>query len=426
MKYLKRSLPVFLLLIAFGLSAQPKNTFEPLDVFQLEYAGDPQISPDGKWVVYRRTGFDIMKDRPKGDLWIVHTEDPAKHYKLTNREGNERQARWSPDSKRIAFVGSSGAGSEIYIHWLENGALAKLTQLENSPSNLAWSPTGNKIAFTMKVAAKPPVIAKMPQRPKGAKWAAKARITDRLKHEADGAGYIKPGFTHIFTVPAQGGTPRQWTSGDRNHGGRLSWGANGNEIYFSANLAEDWEYDFRNSEVYALNLVTAAYVQLTDRNGPDRGPVASPDGRHIAYLGYRDKVQAYQISPLQLMQGNGRGKRTVTKNLDRSIKNPVWAKDGRGLYFMYEDRAKTKIAHTDLNGNSTDIVDNVGGTSLGRPYPSGGFTVSDKGKIAYTISRPDRPADIAIVDRKNTEPKLLTRLNEDALGHKLMGTVKEI
>ncbi|MEO0875820.1 MAG: S9 family peptidase, partial [Bacteroidota bacterium] len=216
------------------LLGQDKPSFSYLDVFELEHVRDPQISPAGDMIVYRRMGFDIMKDRSVGQLWMVDA-DGSNHQKLTSREGSESSARWSPSGDRIAFVSRGEAGSEIFVYWVASGKMARLTHLEGSPSNLAWSPDGESIAFTMKVNVAPPVIAKMPSKPKGAKWAAKPRITDRLKHEADGRGYLKPGFTHIFVVPAEGGTARQLSSGDFNHSGSLSWSPDGDHIFFSAN-----------------------------------------------------------------------------------------------------------------------------------------------------------------------------------------------
>ncbi len=418
-------LAIFFLICSVDANSQNSKNFEYLDVFGLEYAGDPQISPDGKTVVYRRTGFDILKDRSRGSLWITGT-DGRSHYKLTSRETNESSPAWSPSGDRLAFVSSSGEGSEIYLYWMNTGAIAKLTQLENSPSSLSWSPDGRSIAFSMKVNAEAPVIARMPSKPKDAQWAKAPRITDRLKHEADGSGYIDPGFTHIFMIPAEGGTPRQLTEGDFNHSGSLSWSPDGQEIYFSANRNENWEYDFRNSEIYAVSLASGEIRQLTDRSGPDRSPMISPSGQHIAYLGYEDKVQTYQVQQLQLMAPDGSNKRAISQDLDRSINDIIWAKDGKGLYFMYHDLGKTKIAHIDLNGKVTDLADNVGGTSLGRPYAGGSFSVSDKGQIAYTLSRTDRPADVAVIINRRKDPNILTALNEDLLAHRNLGKVEEI
>jgi len=416
---------LLLILCMIPASAQLQTEFDYLDVFELEYAGDPQISPEGDYIVYRRTGFDIMKDRSAGNLWL-QSVDGKTHHKLTTFEGNERSPRWSPNGDRIAFVRSTQEGSEIYVYWTKTGAIAKLTQLENSPSNISWAPNGKTIAFSMKINAKAPVIAKMPAKPKGAKWAKSPRITDRLKHEADGRGYLKPGFTHLFTIPAEGGTPRQLTKGDLNHGGSLSWSADGYTIYFSANLSENWEYDFRNSEVHAISTITGIYSTLTERNGPDRSPKASPNGKLIAYTGFADKVQTYQVTKLQVMNSDGSNKRVISEKLDRSVKSMQWDTNNNGLYFTYDDKGRTKIAYITLSGNVTDITDNVGGTTLGRPYASGSFTVAKNGTIAYTISAIDRPADVAVIKKGDSKAKTLTGINEDLLAYRILGTVDEI
>ncbi len=406
------------------LMGQDKPAFSYLDVFELEHVRDPQISPDGDMIVYRRMGFDIMKDRSVGQLWMVDA-DGGNHQKLTSRETSESTARWSPSGDRIAFVSKGEAGSEIFIYWVTSGKMARLTHLENSPSNLAWSPDGQSIAFTMKVNAAPPVIAKMPAKPKGAKWAAKPRITDRLKHEADGRGYLSPGFTHIFVVPAEGGTARQLSSGDFNHGGSLSWSPDRAHLFFSANRNDDWEYDFRNSEVYRLSVADGTIFALTDRQGPDYGPMVSPDGKTIAYRSYEDKVQAYQVTDLYLMDTDGSNQRVISADLDRSVDAVQWSKDGRGLYITYDDWGDTKIAYLSTNGALKDVATNLGGTSIGRPYPGGSFSVSDNGVIAYTHVTTSEPAALAIL-AVGGEPEVITALNTDLLAHRELGVVEEV
>ncbi|PHS61254.1 MAG: peptidase S9 family protein [Flavobacterium sp.] len=415
----------FILLFVASVSAQVKTPFSALDVFQLEYAGDPQISPDGNTIVYKRTGFDVMKDRSKGNLWVI-TSEGENHHKLTSSDANESQAKWSPSGDRIAFVSSSSNGSEIYVHWVASNVTAKLTQLENSPSSLTWSPDGNQLAFSMKVNAKAPVIAKMPAKPKGAKWAASPRVTDRLKHERDGVGYLKPGFNHLFVISSEGGAPRKLTKGNFNHRGSLSWSPNGEEIFFSGNLNEDWEYDFRNSEVYSVNLQTLQIKTYTTQNGPDYLPSVSPNGKYISYIGYQDKVQTYQVNQLTIMDRNGDNKRVISNELDRSIKNAVWSKDSKGHYILFEDKGKTKLAFMDLNGKVSEINDELGGTSLGRPYSSGSFSVSDNETIAFTYSIPSRPAELAITSLKSKNTSVLTQLNEDLLAYRSLGEVEEI
>jgi Tol biopolymer transport system component len=162
----------FLLLLLLGFSIQlsqaQKTNFSYLDIFDLQYASDPQISPNGDWVVYRKMGFDVMKDRAWGNLWMLKT-DGSQHQKLTSREVSESSPVWSPSGDRIVFSSSTNEGSEIYLYWINTGKIAKLSQLPFSPSSITWSPDGSQLAFSMNVSTKAPIIAKMPKKPKGAK-----------------------------------------------------------------------------------------------------------------------------------------------------------------------------------------------------------------------------------------------------------------
>ena len=415
---------VFFIGIQMVVSQNEKLPFQQLDVFSLEWVSDPQISPDGTQVVYRRNGFDIMKDNSRGNLWIVNI-DGSSNRKLTSREVNESQARWSPKGNRIAFVSATDEGSELYMFWVKTGQIAKLTQLEKSPNNLTWSPDGTQLAFTMFIAKKPPVVVKMPAKPKGAKWAKPARITDRLKHEADGRGYLEPGFTHIFTIPSEGGTPRKITSGNYNHRGSLSFSPKGNYIYFSANRIKDWEYKFRNSEVYKVHTNTKKITVLTSQNGPDYSPKVSPNGKKIAFLGYKDKVQTHQNTQLSIMDSDGKNVKVISKNFDNSISNISWGKEGKGLYCTYDEKGNSKVAYISIKGKITKLADNLGGTTIGRPYASGSYSVANNGTLAYTQSRPEYPAALAIIQNKKP-PKRITNLNKDVLNYRELGVTEEV
>ncbi|MFS4466467.1 S9 family peptidase [Maribacter sp. 2210JD10-5] len=418
---------IFLVIFALSIqfSSAQKTNFSYLDVFDLQYASDPQISPNGDWVVYRRMGFDIMKDRASGNLWMLRT-DGSQHQKLTSREVGESSPKWSPSGDRIAFTSSTEEGSEIYIYWIATSRIAKISQLPFGPSSLTWSPDGKQLAFSMNVPKKAPVLANMPAKPKGAEWADQPRITDRLYHEADGSGYIKPGFNHIFVIPANGGAPRQVTSGDYHHRGQLSWSKDGQHIFFSANRNADWEYDFRNSEVYSVSITNGTIKALTDRKGPDSNPTVSPDGKHIAYIGFDDKVQAYQVRKLHIMNRDGTNQRVISGNLDRGVSNVVWDAKSQGLYFAYDDEGNGKIAHISLDGKVKKLADNRGGTSIGRPYGSGSFSVSKNGEIVFTQSTPSYPAELAVVPSKTKNPVKITALNTALLDYKNLGKVEAV
>ena len=165
---------------------------------------------------------------------------------------------------------------------------------------------------------------------------------------------------------------------------------------------------------------------LTDRNGPDDAPVVSPDGKKIAYLGFEDKVRTYQLTKLHVMNADGSDKRELLPDLDRSVSGLVWNKNSDGVYFQYDDHGDTRIAFTTLASKMRDIAINLGGTTIGRPYGDGSFSVAPSGRIAYTHVTPYRPAELAIVHGRKSRPAIVTEFNKDLLDWRELGQVEEI
>lgn len=420
---MKRYISIVITLIFYSTTSSQER-FSSLDVFDLQYAKDPQIAPGNSKIAYVRTKMDIMKDGKRSSIWIIDT-DGNNHQKLTSNIHNESTPRWSPDGKRIAFFSSSDDenGSEIYIYWVDSKQYSVISQLDKSPKNLKWSPSGKYIGFSMFVPDDVLTLVSPPKKPKDATWAPPARITDRLKHESDGSGYIDKGFSHLFYISADGGAPIQVTSEPYNHRS-FDWSKDSKELIFSSNYTENWEYDFRNSEMYSIKIDGSNLKKLTSRKGPDYGGVFSPDGRKIAYLGYDDKVQTYQINKLYLMNADGSNKKEIVTNLDRNISSLKWSSDGKGLYYKYDNHGNGKIGYVALSGKTKKIADNLGGTTIGRPYGGGSYSVSNTGRIAYTITSPYHPADIAYYDGRKTDR--ISNLNNDLLSSRDLGEITDI
>ncbi len=417
---------VLFLLAGSSLAFGQETPFSRMDVFDLEWVEDPQISPDGEHVVYVRRGMDVMEDRRTSSLWLMDT-DGSDHVKLTDRAANESSPRWSPDGSKIAFVSSDDPhGAEVYVHWLDKNKTARLTQLEHSPSGLSWSPDGRRIAFSARVAADAPQLVSPPDAPEGAEWADPPRVETRLNHEADGVGVLDHGFDHLFVVSAEGGEARQVTSGDYHHSSRPAWTPDGERLIFSANRHDDWERERRNSELYAVSVDDGDITPLTDRFGPDHTPSVSPDGETVAYLGYDDEVQTYQVTELYTMSVDGTNRQRIDTGLDRSISDVAWDADGEGFYVQYDDEGTTMLAHVDRPGNSTTIARNLGGTAIGRPYGGGSFSVSDDGRLAFNQTDPHHPAELAVTQPGTNETTQLTDLNGDLLDRRALGEVEEI
>lgn len=434
------------LLLAFlAASAAPLETqawqaptgqpglFNLENVFDLEYVTDPRVSPSGEQVVYVRNSMDLKRDRRRSNLWSVNA-DGSRHRPLTSGDGSQYYPRWSPDGSRLLYVSSTeDDGSEMFIRWMDTGETAQITHLEESPGSPSWSPDGSMIAFTMFVPKPDPPMVSLPGKPEGAEWADPAKVIDRLQYRADGAGYTEKGYTHVFVVPAKGGTPRQLTTGDYNHSGTPRWSPDGRYLYLSGNRRDNPEDEPSNSEVYRVRVSDGQVHALTERLGPDSNPMPSPDGQYIAYTGYDEQYLGYQQNNLYIMNADGSGKRLLTDQFDRSVSNPQWSESHNGLFFQYDDQGSTKLAFITLSGQVRDLVSDLGGTSIGRPYTSGSYTVSPGGTFAYTRSRPTRPADLGVGSYggssgggQGVDARTLTDVNEDLFSHKTLGEVEEI
>jgi dipeptidyl aminopeptidase/acylaminoacyl peptidase len=404
-------------------AAPSEKHFKLLDLFSLEFASDPQISPDGQKVVYVRNFSDIMKDKKRSNLWMVDF-DGSDARPLTTGNENDFAPRWSPDGKRLLYASSGDGSAQLYVRWLDGGQTAKVTSVQKTPADVTWSPDGKWIAFSMFVPQENKPFAEMPPKPEGAEWGKPARVIQKLVYREDGEGYLEDGYAQIFVVPAEGGTPRQLTRGAFNHRGPLAWAPAGRAIIFSANRHDEWEYNPLNSEIYEVSCADGSIKALTDRKGPDQSPAVAPDGAQIAYTGFDDREQGYQVTRLYVVGRDGGGARPLTADLDRDVEQPTWSKDGRGIYFQYSDHGNTKVGFITLDGKLQTLANDLGGVSTARPYASGSFSVSDNDRFAYTQSRPEYPADVA-VGGKGFEVKRITRLNDDLFGYKELGTVEE-
>ncbi|CAN5169126.1 S9 family peptidase [soil metagenome] len=395
-----------------------------MDIFDLEYASDPQIAPDGERIVYERNFMDIMQDRRRSNLWIVNV-DGSGHRPLTTGNHKRTSPRWSPDGGRLLFVSDTGDGPQIFVRWMDSGQTAKLTAVREPPSGMTWSPDGDWIAFSMQVPEESEPLVEPAEKPADADWAGEPKVIDDLVYRADGEGYLEEGFKHIFVLPAEGGTPRQLTSGDKDHNEDIAWSPDGRTLYVSAHRQKEWQYDPLNTEIYAIDVRGEKIEPLTERGGPDLSPAVSPDGKRIAYVGFDDRQQGYQVTRLYVMNRDGSESRLVTAALDRDVENPRWDDRGRGLYFQYDDEGVTRLGYVMLDGEHETLGGNVGGTSIGRPYAGGSFSVAD-GRLAFTLTSPGHPAEVATVRRGDEKPLRLTRLNRDLLEHKTLGAVEEI
>jgi acylaminoacyl-peptidase len=415
-------------LVRGGAWASPTG-LEVEDEFQLEIAADPQISPDGGRVVYVRAWADTQTDKRYTSLWLVGS-DGTGHRALTSGNAHDSSPRWSPDGGRIAYVSDRDGTAQIYVLWLDNGQSGRVTNLPSAPSGLSWSPDGKWLSFLAVEEADGPQIAKMPRAPEGATWAEPARVVDRLVYRFDQAGYLPTGYVHLFVVPGEGGTPRRISSGNFHHrplfgGAAPVWTPDGKYLLLSANRRPDWDLEPLDTELYEFAVADGTVRALTNRRGPDSDVTVSPDGKWIAYVGFDDRYQGYQAARLYVAPRGGGEPTYVSKELDRSAEDPQWAPDGSGVYFLYDDEGRTKLAFVSTGAKVRTVAEDLG-SGMSSYTGGGSFSLARDGRIAMTYKRADVPGDVAVSSSRGGKPRIVTAVNADLFSQRRLGAVEEI
>ena len=420
-KSFKTILTVFFVIFLTSAQGQISKTFDPIDIFEIEYASDPQISPSGDRVLYLRNFKDIMTDRNLSNIWLVNFDGSGSR-PITTGNKNDFSPRWSNLGDRFIYKSNVDGSTQLYLYDINTSSTQKLTNMQSSIGNVIWSDDDRYLLFTSFVEKTGNKLIQMPKKPKGAKWNEPPIEIDDMVYRYDGGGFRRPGSTQIFVLSSEGGTPRQLSELNKNIRS-IEWMSN-DKVLFSANLSENSDFEPSNSDIYSLDVPSGEIKKLTERFGPDYAPKVSPDKKYIAYLGYDDKFLGYQQNSLYVMDANGDNIKLVSDGFDRNISNINWKEDGKGLYFQYDNEGMTKIAYISLSGKVRDIVDELGGLSLGRPYSGGTYTISENGRYAFTYGNVYNPADLAV--GYNGSKNRLTKLNDDLFRYKSLGKVEEV
>ena len=387
-----------------------------------EQVADPQISPDGSQIVYTRRWVNKIEDRWDSGLWIMNADGSKNRFLVKGSN-----ARWSPDGARIAyFADGEPKGTQVFVRWMDaEGATSQITRVTETPANLSWSPDGRSLAFTMLVKSETPWKISMPAAPEGAKWTPAPRIVDRLHYRRDRTGYIEQGTTQIFLVSADGGTPRQLTTGDfgtseLGGGGapNYNWTPDGRTIVFDGLRESDADYRYRESYLYTVDVKSGAVRSLVTKKGGWTGPVVSPDGRTVAFTGHDYGTFSYRADEIWTVGIDGSGMRALT-TYDRDPGAVRWSPDGSGVFFALAEQGTSNVYFAGLRGGNRKVTDGVQMLSLS--------SIARDFNAVGIRSDADDPSDVVRFNLKKPQPiSTLTSVNADVLDGIKLGKVEEL
>ncbi len=412
---------------AFALTAQetPSNDRLTTDhYFELERISNAQISPDGAHIIYTRQEANRVDDKWESSLWIMNA-DGSQHRFLAKGSN----PRWAPDGKQILYLSEGEPrGTQIFVRWIaDGGAPTQITHATEKLGDPHWSPDGKMIAFSMFVPDKHKWNISMPAEPQGAKWTPAPRIVETLHYRQDQVGFLQDGNTHLFVIAADGGAPRQLTSGNWSAGAgelraavTLDWTPDGKSIVFQANRDPNADVEYQRSQLLTVDVATGAIHDLVTKPGAWAKPVISPDGKTVAFTGYPASGRTHSVSDLYVVPTAGGEARKISGDFDRDPLNMWWAPDGSGLYFDADDRGSRNIHYASLNGAPVRAV-TTGAHMLSMD------SVSKDLMAAGTVTDPDHPAEVVRFNlRRSPEMAQLTNVNAGMLAGKKLAKTEEI
>jgi dipeptidyl aminopeptidase/acylaminoacyl peptidase len=423
---MRRFFLVSLALIAFAFPAfaQAKHPFTFEDMMKLKRVGEPEVSPDGKWVIFSVVDVSLEANTKTPHVWIVPTAGGQEREIIADQDGD--RPRWAPDGKRFTFLSTKESGSQVWIANFDGAGgtvteVHKLTSIATEAGGELWSPDGKNILFTSDVYPEcdGPAAQEQECNAKKVKDAeqskVKAQVFTHLLYRHWNA-YKEGKRSHIFVIsrlmepvvhepgaaPVET-VPRDLTPGDYDApvfslGGQddYAFSPDGQEICYTSNHDKN-EAASTNNDLWIVPVHGAADASsaevlaktkniTADNPASDSTPLYSPDGRYIAYRAQQRPGYESDRFRLMLYDRKTGEKKNLTEEFDRWVGTFAWSPDSSTLYFSAEQGGWSPVFQLRAAG--------------GKPMPLvGGFdddisVVPDGKMILFTRMSLNAPTEI--------------------------------
>jgi len=397
--------PVLLACSSVAPAFAQARRLESADLLRMRAVDTVRLSPDGTRIAYTVATND-QPGRPQRQLFVMTVADGHG----VRLGGNEPASgpEWSPDGRLVVFKGTVDGKKGLAVSRPDGSGLRLLAETTGTNSPLtfegravAWSPDSKRIAFvsttpgteTALAGGDPVVITRYLYKPDAEEGLT--RFNDNRRR-------------HIFIVDAEGGAPRQLTSGDTEEHS-IDFSPDGREIAFVSSREPDPDL-FYNPDLFALRVDDGAVRRLTATESAEYQPRWSPDGKSILFLGTRrgltDLETTMEDTHVWVMAADGSGRRELGRALDNRQQSATWSPDGSSVYCTVQERGNVRLYRLPLAGKPEVVVGDEGRV--------GDYSVGRDGAVAYSFSG---RSDLAQLYRRVAAgaPRRLTDVNAEAL-----------
>jgi dipeptidyl aminopeptidase/acylaminoacyl peptidase len=397
------------------------------DLMAVRRVGAPQLSPDGKWIVFDASNIDLQDNMRKSAIYLVASSGGASR-QITEGSKQDEGPAWSPDGKVIAFVSNrDGGAKQIYLWDVGTGGTRKISSLPGGAASVKWLPDGSGLVAVSDIYPDCGLDAACIKQKTDAAAAepTSAHIATSLLYRHLIA-WQEPTRSHIVLVPLNG-SPRDLTPGpfdappfSLGGGDEFDVSPDSKELVFARNTDDHPELS-TNSDLFLASLNGApasaggrspaeagAPRRITTRQGADTSPKYSPDGKWIAYPSQSRGGYESDLFELWLYNRATGTSSRVAESFPNWIEAMTWAPDSKSLYIVAPEKGENLLYRITLD-NKVEPLNSVG--SADAPV------ISRDGKtIYYDWSWLTSPTEIWSLPTRpsgNTQATAITHENDD-------------
>ncbi len=400
---------LLILVLACGAAGQTSKPFTIGELLKVRRVGDPQLSPDGKWVAFTITDIDKVANRGVSQIYLMPATGGEP--KLLGSGLRSNTPRWSPDGKKLAYL----SGGQIWTIDVASGETKKLTDIALGAGEPVWSRDGKLLAFASDVYPDCTTNDCNRQREQAAEESkVKAKTMERLLFRHWNA-WKDNKRSHVFVVSTDTGETRDLTPGDWDAppfslGGPTDYAfaPDSQKLAFVRNT-DKVEAASTNNDIFIVPVTGGEPTRITGTNmGADTSPIFSPDGRWLAYRSQARGGFEADVWKLTLYDRQSGKSRVLGEKYDFQVDSFAFSPDSQKIYFVAGERGLNPVY-------SISVADGQMKKIIAEGF-NGDVNVSHDGStLVFTRSSSVMPTEIFRANADGSNVTQLTRTNEAML-----------